>query len=53
MVHTVATREQSESVKEFEDGVARLVDGHHYYPVFEASQSVKQQSEDYGICEAK
>ena len=33
VVDQVAQREESECVKQLEDGVARLVDGHHHYPV--------------------
>ena len=41
MIDQVATREKSESVKQLEDGVARLVNGHDHYPVLEAGQSTE------------
>ena len=40
MVDQVATREKSECVKELEDGVARLVNGHDHYPVLEVGKSI-------------
>ena len=41
MIDQVATREKSESVKQLENGVARLVNGHDYNPILEAGQSTE------------
>ncbi len=37
MIDQTTAGEESESVKQFEDGVTRLVDGHHHNPVFGTS----------------
>ncbi len=39
MVDHVSLREKSETVKQFEDGVARLVDGHDNHSVSFLAQS--------------
>ena len=44
MVDQVATREKSESVKQLENGVARLVDGHDHYPVVQSGQSRRESN---------
>ncbi len=47
MIDEFTRRQQCESVKQFEDGVAWLVDGHNYNSVLRACQSGELKEHEF------